>query len=105
WAASKHAHAFESIVKDPKGLRSDHQFDAECVSCHTTGFEYTSGWKSAALTPELKGNQCENCHGPASEHVAHPDDPAALKALHLEVARVEATRFCIRCHDEDNSPK
>jgi hypothetical protein len=105
WSTTRHAHAFESIVTDPKGVRSDHQFDAECVSCHTTGFEYTSGWKSAVLTPELKGNQCENCHGPASEHVAHPDDPEALKALHLEVARVEASRFCFRCHDEDNSPK
>jgi hypothetical protein len=105
WAATKHAHAFDDIVKDPKGLRSDHQFDAECVSCHTTGFEYNSGWKSAALTPHLKGNQCENCHGPASKHVENPDDEGARKAITLNAAEVEHNSFCYRCHDEDNSPR
>jgi hypothetical protein len=105
WAGTKHAHAFDDIVTDPKRVRSDHQFDAECVSCHTTGFEYTSGWKSAALTPYLKGNQCENCHGPASKHVENPDDPAARKAIALSAAAAQQNRFCIRCHDEDNSPK
>ena len=105
WATTKHAHAFDDIVKDPKGVRSDHQFDAECVSCHTTGFEYNSGWKSAALTPYLKGNQCENCHGPASKHVENPIDPDARKAIALTAAEVDHTRFCLRCHDEDNSPK
>ncbi|MEA2630128.1 MAG: hypothetical protein QOE66_347 [Chloroflexota bacterium] len=105
WATTKHAHAFEDIVNDPKGVRSDHQFDAECVGCHTTGFEYTSGWKSAALTPFLKGNQCENCHGPASKHVEAPDDPQARKAIALTAADADRNRLCIRCHDEDNSPK
>jgi hypothetical protein len=105
WSTTKHAHAFDDIVNDPKGLRSDHQFDAECVSCHTTGFEYTSGWKSAVLTPYLKGNQCENCHGPASAHVERPDDPAIRKTIALAAAEVERTHFCLRCHDEDNSPR
>ena len=49
-------------------------YDAECVTCHTTGFEYNSGWESEAATPYLKGNQCENCHGPASKHIAEPDN-------------------------------
>jgi hypothetical protein len=105
WATTKHAHAFDDIVNDPKGLRSDHQFDAECVSCHTTGFEYNSGWKSAALTPYLKGNQCENCHGPASTHVENPANPEIRKAIALKAAEVDHSRFCLRCHDEDNSPK
>ena len=35
---------------------------------------YNSGWVSAEKTPYLKGNQCENCHGPASQHVAEPDN-------------------------------
>jgi hypothetical protein len=105
WATTKHAHAFEDLVKDPKGLRGDHQFDAECVSCHTTGFEYNSGWKSAELTPYLKGNQCENCHGPASKHAENPDDPAARKAIALNAADANRNGLCIRCHDGDNSPK
>ncbi len=106
WATTKHARAFDDIVKDPKDpLRSDHQFDAECVSCHTTGFEYNSGWKSATLTPHLKGNQCENCHGPASKHVEDPIDPEIRKTIALTAALADQSRRCLQCHDGDNSPK
>ena len=102
WSSTKHAQAFVSLQKDPK---PDTVYDAECISCHTTGFEYSSGWRSEAATPELKGNQCENCHGPASKHVENPDDPAARKAIALTAAEAEHNRLCIRCHDEDNSPR
>lgn len=96
-----HSHAYESIVHDPRG---DRQFDGECVTCHTTGFEYVGGWVSAEQTPYLKGNQCENCHGPASKHVEEPDNPAYLTPLKL-VAEDAGKNLCITCHDEDNSPK
>ncbi len=105
WATTKHARAFEDIVHDPKGERSDHQFDAECVSCHTTGFEYNSGWRSALETAYLKGNQCENCHGPGSKHAEDPDNKDYLKFLARSAADLDKNRFCVRCHDEDNSPK
>jgi len=101
WAGSKHAHAFESLEKDPK---PNTIFDAECVTCHTTGFEYTSGWKSPTATAFLKGNQCENCHGPASKHVEQPDNGEFRAALHLTAEQADKNRLCLRCHDEDNSP-
>jgi hypothetical protein len=104
WSTTAHAKAFEDIVHDPKGKRSDHQFDAECISCHTTGFEYNSGWKSAEATPYLKGNQCENCHGPASKHAAEPDNPDFRKAIARTAALADKNGLCLRCHDEDNSP-
>jgi hypothetical protein len=104
WSTTAHARAFEDIVVDPKGKRSDHQFDAECISCHTTGFEYTSGWKSAEATPYLKGNQCENCHGPASKHAAEPDNSDFRKAIARTAALADKNGLCLRCHDEDNSP-
>ena len=75
------------------------------MSCHTTGFEYNSGWKSAELTPLLEGNQCENCHGPSSKHVEQPDNAEFRKAIARTVEGVEKSHFCIGCHDEDNSPK
>ena len=46
---------------------------------------------SEAATPNLKGNQCENCHGPASKHVADPDD-AAFRALALTAEQVDKNR-------------
>lgn len=102
WASTKHFAAFDSLLNDPK---PNSQYDAECVTCHTTGFEYNSGWKSAELTPHLEGNQCENCHGPSSKHVEQPDNAEFRKVIAMTVEEVEKSHFCIRCHDEDNSPK
>jgi hypothetical protein len=103
WSTTKHAQAYESLaVKDPKPHVI---YDAECVTCHTTGFEYTSGWKSAEATPYLKGNQCENCHGPGSKHVAEPDNKAILAAMELTPEKAEKNGLCQTCHDGDNSPK
>ena len=87
-------------MNDPKPNTA---FDAECVTCHTTGFEYNSGWKSEKETPYLAGNQCENCHGPASRHVADPDNAEFRKLMHLDAEQAEKNRLCYNCHDEDNS--
>lgn len=101
WESTKHATAFASLENDPK---PNTIYDAECISCHTTGFGYTSGYRSVAETPGLRGNQCENCHGPASRHIEEPDNLAFRQALALSAERADRNRLCIRCHDEDNSP-
>ncbi len=102
WSTTKHAQAFVSLEKDP---RPNTIFDAECVTCHTTGFEYTSGWRSEAATPHLKGNQCENCHGPGSKHVSAPDNPEYRGPLKVTAEQAGKNQVCTHCHDEDNSPK
>ena len=102
WSTTKHAQAYESLaVRDPK---PNVKFDAECVTCHTTGFEYNTGWKSEAATPYLKGNQCENCHGPGSKHIAEPDNADFRKVMALTPEQAEKNRLCLGCHDGDNSP-
>ncbi len=102
WSTTKHAQAFVALEKDPK---PNAIFDAECVTCHTTGFEYTSGWRSPAATPHLKGNQCENCHGPASMHVSDPNNLEYRGPLRLTAEQANKNQMCTHCHDEDNSPK
>jgi hypothetical protein len=101
WASTNHFKAYDSLTA--KGR--DRRFDAECISCHTTGFEYNSGFRSAELTPNLKGNQCENCHGPGSKHVAEPDSKEYRQLMAQSVASAEKNQLCYRCHDDDNSPK
>ncbi|WP_435006533.1 multiheme c-type cytochrome [Tundrisphaera lichenicola] len=98
WASTKHARAFEALLT-PKRNR---EYDAECISCHTTGFKYESGWISAEQTPYLKGNQCENCHGPASLHIAEPDNLVYRKPMAMSAELADSNGFCINCHDEDN---
>jgi len=102
WSTTGHARAYAWLEHDP---RPGTVLDAECVTCHTTGFEYVSGWQSEADTPYLKGNQCENCHGPGSKHVADPMNAAYRKAMALTPEKAEKNRLCLGCHDGDNSPK
>jgi hypothetical protein len=111
WSKSKHAQATESLAK----LDPPRQYDPECISCHSTGwnpgefFPYLSGFDSLKKTPELAGNSCDNCHGPGAAHVAaekgsnqsrRDAEREALK-LTVEFAR---DNVCAKCHDHDNSP-
>ncbi len=98
WQSTKHAKAYEPLT-NPKRNR---EFDAECISCHTTGFGYNTGWVSAEKTPLLKGNQCENCHGPASLHAADTDNIDFRKPMAMTAESANRNNFCIQCHDEDN---
>ena len=131
WQTTKHAHAYESLIKgrdDYEGKKDglkwvprDH--DMECLACHVTGWDpkevipFETGFVSLEATPHLKGQQCENCHGPGSEHVKQEElfkktrrgnDPLLLKArqkVHLDEAMVQKETGCYKCHDGDNSPK
>jgi hypothetical protein len=116
WDATPHKQATETLthVKPPR------QFDAECISCHATGwnpqefFPYQTGYTSIKETPLLAGSGCENCHGPGAQHVAAEKgtDEALRKRLRQVIKRTgtgatkESQReSCMRCHDLDNSPK
>jgi hypothetical protein len=122
-----HHHATQSIVE----LDPPRHFDPECLSCHATGWEpqqyfpFLSGFTGLDQTPEMVGNGCENCHGPAARHVAaengdiEVDDQelAELRAaLRLKIVENEGNKdgqefangkvvqMCMQCHDIDNSP-
>jgi hypothetical protein len=122
WKNSRHSHAFESLSTGRPGEVDviDRSFDAECLACHVTGWEpqralrYRSGFVDFATTPSLAGQQCENCHGPASRHVALEEEllrggeataehETLRRELHLELD-VAKDKLCKQCHDIDNSP-
>jgi hypothetical protein len=125
WSTTKHSHAFESLTKgrpDYQGKWVDRVHDVECIACHVTGWNpqevvpYEGGFKSPELTPQLVGQQCENCHGPGSEHVKaelsfkktlKASDPNLLKwrqKLHMDQTIAKSSEGCYKCHDGDNSP-
>jgi Cytochrome c554 and c-prime len=123
-----HAHATDTLVH----LTPPRHFDPECLSCHVTGWEpqkyfpYESGYLGLTQTPDLVGNGCENCHGPAGRHAAAENGDIAVNdgerdalraALRLKVGPNEGNKsgqlfktgsvvdMCMRCHDLDNSPE
>lgn len=114
WAETGHATSFERLI-DGEGSEF---FGAHCIGCHTVGYDeaasaVNNGFDDVAAEvgwtfPETlrKGNwddlmahypdlaklanvQCENCHGPGSEHSGRPE----AIALSLE------TGVCGVCHD------
>ena len=90
WAATRHAFAFETLLK------KERYFDPTCVSCHTTGFGYQTGFQIGEASSTLKGVQCETCHGPGKKHVGNPKK--------TNVRRAADTSLCLNCHDTKHSP-
>lgn len=127
YLTTPHHHATQTLVD----LVPPRHFDPECLSCHVTGWEpqkyfpYISGYTGLTETPEMVGNGCENCHGPAARHVAAENgeidvDEAELESLRAalrlkivpnegnkdgqEYAKGKVVQMCMQCHDLDNSP-
>lgn len=89
---TKHAGAFAALQQ----IHQDN--NPSCLPCHTVGYGNPSGFASAATTPQLEGVQCENCHGPAGNHAANPDDPTARPRLEI------AATVCGGCHTGTHQP-
>ncbi len=110
WITTGHATAFDSLRTGRRGIPRIH--DPECLSCHVTGwnpqdvYRYETGWTSESQTPKLAGNQCENCHGPGSRHIALIKSGQKMRARQLVRVTLEQARnkLCVTCHDLDNSP-
>ena len=90
WSATRHAFAYETLLK------KERYFDAGCVSCHTTGFGYSTGFQIGAQDSTLKGVQCETCHGPGKQHVGNPKKS--------NIRSGADTSLCLQCHDTKHSP-
>lgn len=88
WRTREHAAAWQTL----RDLQRD--YDPECFACHSTGFQYTGGFRIFDDTPQMAGVQCESCHGAGQEHCDAPDIPYG--------ATSEAT--CRSCHVELHSP-
>lgn len=92
WQNTKHAQAYASLQKKCK------DFCPDCLPCHVTGSREHNkqGFRSPTTTPDLFNIQCEECHGPAEEHVKNTDLPYGLK--------IEAST-CTICHTTNNDPE
>ncbi len=115
WKKTPHANAYESLITGREEVKDrwvSRIYDPECLSCHVTGWHpqdvvpYKTGFVSKKATPHLLGNQCENCHGPGSEHVRLIDDGNEAKAKPLMRVTLQQAKdkLCYTCHDLDNDP-
>jgi len=93
WSSTAHARAFATLV------RTGDQYDPECLSCHTTGYGFKSGYRCGK--EGMKNVACEDCHGRGSSHAeAMAKGGLDTGAMKREVVE----KVCLGCHDNYNSP-
>lgn len=89
WEKSKHAHAYQTLVSH------GHAADPDCLTCHTVGFGFQTGFVNMETTPNLPDVGCENCHGVGGNHAKNPQKGYG------QVTKAD----CLTCHTMPNSPK
>ncbi|MBN1302418.1 MAG: T9SS type A sorting domain-containing protein [Melioribacteraceae bacterium] len=106
------------LTRGLEGTLSDHYAES-CISCHTVGYNKdaaavnngfddvatTTGWtfpehpgpgeygKMPLALQDLGNVQCENCHGPASEHFTSGFEPDKMDVSY-------DSGMCAKCHDD-----
>ncbi len=121
WSHTLHAEAFKAAID---GLSTDH-FSQNCIKCHVVGFDANTntanggfddvaaqtGWQFPtvltngnwdAMPSALKNVanvQCENCHGPGSEHVAAAALIGTNASFWPRLSVTYASGNCAQCHD------
>ncbi len=88
WKKTKHSHAYHTLVE------KEHEKDPECLTCHTVGFGFQTGFVSEPQTPTLMDVGCENCHGVGGNHIKNPQPGYG------QVTKTD----CLTCHTSENSP-
>jgi len=71
-----------------------------CKTCHAeiyTGWEKSPHWKQTYKEGGIAKHGCEDCHGPASSHVADPSDTSKL-FLFDKASTKEINQRCLTCH-------
>ena len=96
WKATKHSHAYHTLEV------AGHETDPDCLTCHTVGFGFSSGFLSVEETPNHLDVGCENCHGAGSKHVAEQREDS--NSTHMDYGTVTEST-CLTCHTTENSPK
>lgn len=86
WQDHPHGKAYTTLTERSK------EFNLSCVGCHVTGYLQPGG-STVTHNQGLTHVGCEACHGPASLHLADPENIVA--------APEEAT--CVGCHNEEHS--
>lgn len=92
WGATAHAGALVTLEGIGQGD------NGSCLGCHTVGFNKAGGFVNRATTDALAGVQCENCHGPAKDHVSDVTNVAKRPIVSM------SAQICADCHTGSHHP-
>lgn len=89
WSKTTHGASYDTLVD------VGHQYDPECIKCHTIGYGYTSGFLNYEKNKNLINVGCESCHGAGSGHIKNVESPYGFTD----------ESNCEICHNSEHSPK
>ena len=107
WEASKHAHAYKSLLTEQskqicaaKGIKEAPEKATQCLKCHVAGHGAKAELLGAKYTIE-EGLGCESCHGAAADwkKLHMKDIPGATAAGMMKPAD---EKMCKTCHNEES---
>jgi predicted CXXCH cytochrome family protein len=93
WAGTNHMNAWDTLNNSSQKVEA-------CETCHVTGWgdEAHGGFDSNTDLPvNMRGIQCEACHGPGSDHVNTTDPSDVLVSYSAVVCGAT-------CHEEEHHP-
>jgi len=91
WKGTRHSRAFDTL----RGVQR--HFYPDCISCHTTGFGYPTGFQMGQTAgPPMAGVGCEVCHGPGRKHTFQPETSRLRRTIPASI--------CLACHDKERNP-
>lgn len=92
WLGTRHSRAFATLEA------TSQETDAECIGCHTIGYQSTGGFPRPGLSDGFENVQCASCHGAGGAHMAG----GASYLLRGLIA--EGMGGCARCHTGPHDP-
>jgi len=102
WGISAHANAYDILPEEGRLL-------AKCLGCHTTGYWERDKWYGRLTPAEMRGVQCEACHGPGSlyrkplvmNRKLQRQNPKQQRQKKLLAGLATPTKeTCLKCHNE-----
>jgi len=97
WEGTAHAKAFESLSVEKGDTENP-----KCLKCHTTGYA-AGGYVPGDTTMNLKGVQCEACHGAGADYkLTHSKAETREKAYAEQGLMKPDEKTCLGCHNEEN---
>ncbi|MFT4709040.1 MAG: tetratricopeptide (TPR) repeat protein [Planctomycetota bacterium] len=92
WLGTRHSRAFATLEA------TDQESDAECIGCHTIGYQMEGGFDRPSRAQGFENVQCAACHGGGLSHMAGGMSPMLPGLIS------SGYTGCARCHRDEHDP-
>ncbi len=92
WLGTRHSRAYATLEA------TDQEMDAECIGCHTVGYQTEGGFDRPSRVDGYEDVQCAACHGGGFAHMSGGPSPMVPGLIS------KGFNGCVRCHRDEHDP-